>query len=338
MNALTFTKAERRSTCALIALMGPSGSGKTYSAILMARGLVGADGRFGVIDTENERATYYDGVCAPWEHLALRPPFSPSRYIEAIDAAEKAGLGAVIIDSMSHEWEGLGGVCEMAEEIETRTGKSGLHCWNKPKAQHKKLMHRLMQTRMHVIFCLRSKTPAIQTYKGGKSEIVEGPPVPVCEKSFIYEMTASVLLAKETHFPTAFKVPEFLAPAFPAGKVITSEAGALIRQWCEAGKPVDEHAESVLRVARDVAHMGSDAMRQHWAQIKKDHPDDLPILQRAHPELLSIAREVDRLETMTDSVGADPESMSLTTSEAETPPNEADEASEPEAFDEEPAA
>jgi hypothetical protein len=216
-----------------------------------------------------------------------------------------------VIDSASHEWEGIGGVCEMADEIEARSGKSGLHCWNKPKREHKRLMHRLMQAQLHVIFCLRSKTPSKQIKRGGKTEIVEQPPEPVCEKGFIYEMTVSVMLERDTHFPQPYKVPVFLEKAFPPNKVITSEAGALIRQWCEAGKPVDPHAEHVLRVARDVASMGLDALRQHWSQVKADHPDDVRFLRSAQAELESIAREADRFAQMAADAAA-PHSDTMT--------------------------
>ncbi|MBF0186198.1 MAG: ATP-binding protein, partial [Magnetococcales bacterium] len=42
-------------------MWGGSSSGKTYSALRLARGLVGPQGKIGVIDTENRRALFYAG-------------------------------------------------------------------------------------------------------------------------------------------------------------------------------------------------------------------------------------------------------------------------------------
>ena len=44
----------------------------------------------------------------------FRQSFSPQEYGKAITAAENYKLGALIIDSASHEWEGAGGVLDMA--------------------------------------------------------------------------------------------------------------------------------------------------------------------------------------------------------------------------------
>src|SRR5690606_37553456 len=143
---------------------------------------------------------------------------------------EDAGYPAIIVDSISHEWEGTGGVLEQAEAIEQATNRAGLHCWAKPKAAHKKMMNAFLQTRSHLIFCCRVKEKVVQAKVNGKTEIVNEGFVVVQEKSFIYEMTISMMLAEATHIPTIQKCPGDLEPAFPDGRKITPDAGSKVRQ------------------------------------------------------------------------------------------------------------
>src|SRR5512132_2689015 len=99
----------------LIGLYSESGGGKTWSALLMARGFAGPTGRVGMIETEGGRGEVYaDILPGGYDGLPIRDSFAPREYGEAITAAEKAGLSALIIDRASHEWEGVGGVLHMA--------------------------------------------------------------------------------------------------------------------------------------------------------------------------------------------------------------------------------
>lgn len=123
--SFTFRPAVREQTSLLLALAGASGSGKTYSAMLFARGLAGPDGRIAVIDTEAGRALHYADQFR-FDHADLAPPFTPARYQEAIVAAEDAGYGVIVIDSMSHEYAGEGGIQEWAAELEAGTPKPGV--------------------------------------------------------------------------------------------------------------------------------------------------------------------------------------------------------------------
>ena len=85
--SLTFRKAIREQTSILLALAGSSGSGKTFSALRIARGLVGPTGRVAMIDTEAARALHYADRF-DFDHGDLKPPFSPEAYAIAIMAAE----------------------------------------------------------------------------------------------------------------------------------------------------------------------------------------------------------------------------------------------------------
>lgn len=193
MGMLNIRPAVRELAKIVIGLSAESGGGKTYTALLIAMGMVRGDAsKIGLLDTENKRGSLYADMFAPKSFMVgdLEPPFSPARYIEAIEEFEKAGVEVLIIDSVSHEWEGEGGCGEMAEG--EKTG------WLKPKKQHKKFVNKLLQSNMHIIACTRAreKVKVIQTYKNNKlvPEYEAQGVMPICEKNFMYEMTCSMMM------------------------------------------------------------------------------------------------------------------------------------------------
>ncbi len=101
--------ANRQSVKIKMALQGPSGSGKTFSALLMAFGLCGDSSRIALIDSENQSSQLYAHL-GGFNVLNLQASFTPERYIQAIQNCEKASMEVIIIDSISHEWEGIGGI------------------------------------------------------------------------------------------------------------------------------------------------------------------------------------------------------------------------------------
>lgn len=297
-------RAVREKTCTLTSIAGPSGSGKTYSALLYARGLVGPEGKIGFIDTENKRSRFYADVAGGFDVIDLDPPFSSQRYVEAIRAFEDAGYTAIIVDSISHEWEGTGGVLEQAEAIEQSTKRAGLHCWQKPKAGHKKLMNELLQTRAHLIFCCRVKEKVVQVKgQNGKTEIVNEGFVVVQEKSFIYEMTVSMMLAEGTHVPLIQKCPGDLLFAFADGRRITTDAGGSVRQWSDQGVVLDEALEGAKREGLLAANDGMASLLNWWKGLGPRHAS----LEGMKETFKSIARASDQLKAdINDAGGGDP--------------------------------
>jgi hypothetical protein len=121
--------ARRANVPLVIGLPGPSGGGKTFSALLLARGLAGTDGQIVAIDTENGRAQMYSDVGAPWQWMGFGAPFTPERYVEAIGAAEAASPAVIVLDSVSHEYDGEGGMNDIVEAyLQQRAGSDEEAC------------------------------------------------------------------------------------------------------------------------------------------------------------------------------------------------------------------
>jgi AAA domain-containing protein len=248
--AFTFRPATRENVGLLIGLSGPSGSGKTFSGFRLAKGIAG-DRAFAVIDTEAGRAKHYADQFA-FDHGDLKPPFRPEAYADAIAAADAAHYPVIIVDSMSHEWAGEGGILDWQEdELDRMAGTDWkkreavkMAAWIKPKMAHKQMVQRLLQVRAHLILCFRAE-PKIEMVRNadGKMEIVEKKSltglhgwIPIAEKNLPYELTASFLLmADKPGVPLPIKLQEQHRALFPLDEAITEESGARLAAWAKGG-------------------------------------------------------------------------------------------------------
>jgi hypothetical protein len=241
MSAFHFRPAKRENVALLIGLAGASGSGKTYTAMRLAQGIAG-DKPFAVIDTEAGRAKHYADAFR-FDHGDLAPPFSPNAYAEAIRAADEAHYPVIVVDSMSHEHAGEGGILDMQEAEFQRMGAREavkMTSWIKPKMEHRKMVSRLLQVRAHLILCFRAeeKIEMIRG-EGGKMEVrkkvtatgLDGW-VPICEKTLPYELTASFLLmASAPGVPHPIKLQQQHRVLFPLDEPITEESGRRLAAW-----------------------------------------------------------------------------------------------------------
>ena len=106
--------AQRTRRKARIVLWGKAKSGKTLTALKLARGLAGPDGKIVVLDTELEASTIYADE-ETFDVVPIDPPFSPTRLVELIKAVEPH-YDVVVVDSASLEWMGEGGCLELIDQ------------------------------------------------------------------------------------------------------------------------------------------------------------------------------------------------------------------------------
>lgn len=248
---ITFRPAKLDKTPLLIGLAGPSGSGKTYSALRLAKGIANG-GKIVMIDTEARRGLHY-AKYFKFEHGELKAPFRPESYLEAIVAAQKAGATVIVIDSMSHEHEGQGGILEWQQEEVTRMAGDDykkqeqvkFSAWIRPKAAHNKLVNAILQNPVHVIFCFRAKDKLELKKIDGKVKPIEAGWQPICADRLEYEMTMLLVLP-----PNAKGIPDLDARAtklqeqhkgiVPPGKQIDEAVGVALAAWAngDTGSPI----------------------------------------------------------------------------------------------------
>lgn len=168
--SFTFNDGEREKLYAKIAMIGASGSGKTVSALKIAFGLTGDWKKIAVADTENKRSLAYIGTShtgleiGSFKHAPMYAPYTTDIFSQAIDAAVNMGAEVLIIDSFSHEWEGLGGVTHAAEEA----GGEFWH-WKGPKIAHRRLVDKIQQAPIHIITTIRTKQEYAVIPGGGRN-------------------------------------------------------------------------------------------------------------------------------------------------------------------------
>ena len=143
-----FKKAERKNAKLRLALAGPTGAGKTLGALLIAKGI---GGKIAVADTENSSAELYDDV-VEFEHANIQSPYTPEKFIEAIHAAEKAGFDTLILDSITHEWSGVGGCLEIVDKLSSTTFKgNSWGAWSQATPRHRKFIDAMLQSSVNII-------------------------------------------------------------------------------------------------------------------------------------------------------------------------------------------
>jgi hypothetical protein len=250
---MAFKKAVRQRVKARIGLCGPAGSGKTMSALKLAFGIVGPGGRIAILDTENESASLYAHL-GDYDVDVIKPPFTVDKYISGIREAEKQGYDLLIIDSLSHAWAGTGGILELVD-AKTESAKGNKFAgWREATPKHNSLVDAMLQSPMHVIATMRTKTEyiLIEDDKGKKIPKKVGM-APVQREGMDYEFTLVFDIDQERHIATSGKDRTEIFDGF-FGK-LTEEHGRVIRQWLDSGEtavqPEKQQPEGPLFITND---------------------------------------------------------------------------------------
>ncbi|RFC81316.1 ATP-binding protein [Acinetobacter sichuanensis] len=223
-----FKKAERKNAKLRLAIAGPTGAGKTFGALLLAKGI---GGRIAVVDTENSSAELYDDI-VPFEHANLQPPYSPEKFIEAIKAAEKAGFDTLIIDSITHEWSGVGGCLEIVDTLASGPFKgNSWGAWSKVTPRHRKFIDAMLQSSINIIVTLRSKMETIQTNDNGKKKVEKVGMKAEQRDGIEYEFTTVLDL---THNNIAISTKD-RTRLFAEPRPLSENDGVLLKQWLTSG-------------------------------------------------------------------------------------------------------
>ena len=231
----SFKRATREQAALKLCVFGPSGSGKTKSSIRLAKGLVDEDsktlGKVGVLDTENNSSALYSG---DYEFLQcnVERPFHSEKFVNVIKDAEGAGIECLIIDSGSHIWEG---VLEFKEQLDSRGGNSFAN-WSKATPKYQAAISAILESPMHIIVCLRSKTEYINEKdpRTGKTTVRKIGLAPVFRDNSEYEFTTILSLADNNTAQSS----KDRTGLFPYDRIITphitEETGKEIRNWLKS--------------------------------------------------------------------------------------------------------
>lgn len=151
----TFQRAVKAQEKARIALDGVTGGGKTWTALTLGTFFADKEGgRIAVIDSERSSAKKYASDF-DFDHLTL-PDSSPHTYIAAINAAIEGEYSVIIIDSLSHAWEGT---LDLKDSVSkrSRSGNS-FDAWREVTPVHNQLIDTMLRAPAHIIATMRTKT------------------------------------------------------------------------------------------------------------------------------------------------------------------------------------
>ncbi len=233
-----FRKAERKKAKLRLGILGPAGSGKTYSALLIAQGL---GGKVALLDTEHGSGELYSQM-TDYDVATLTPPFTPQRYIEVIREAEKAGYNVLIIDSLSHAWQGEGGVLDMHDKASLAT-RNSFTAWREVTPHHNALVDAILQSPIHIIATMRTKTAYEVTSENGKTKVAKVGLAPVQREGMEYEFTIVFDLSFDGHVATATKDRTSL---FDGRHFVPNvETGKELLDWLESGVDTQNISEDI---------------------------------------------------------------------------------------------
>ncbi|GFN32499.1 AAA family ATPase [Paenibacillus xylaniclasticus] len=244
-------RASRRKAKLKLGLAAPSGGGKTLGSLLIAYGLMlekypdaTEDERWSkiaIIDTENGSGELYVGLTidglkiGEYFTIPVTPPFTPKKYIEGIKTCHSEGIEVCILDSASHAWAGQGGLLEQQGNVAKRTGNS-YTAWRDVTPLHNQFVDTMLQTDIHIIVTMRSKTEyVIEKDSNGKSSVRKVGLAPIQRDGMEYEFTAFFDIdAEHNAYGSKDRTTIFDQQYFK----ISPETGRQLMRWLETGEDV----------------------------------------------------------------------------------------------------
>ena len=225
---MAFKKAKREQIWAKVLLNSPSGGGKTYSALRLATGIARKCGsRVAAIDTENGRIRYYANEF-DFDDMQLEEPYSPEKYMEAIDEAVKAGYKVLVIDSTSHEWN----FC--LDLVNNMPGTNSYTKWKSVTPRHNAFQEKILQAPIHIIATVRGKDEYVLEDSNGK-KIPKKVGLGYTQRDGAeFNYTVTLNLDQSTHRFSATKDNTHLFE--DRYDVLTEADGEAIYEWANGGE------------------------------------------------------------------------------------------------------
>lgn len=266
---MAFKKAKKEKIWTKILLGGSSGSGKTYSALRLATGLARKCGsEVAAIDTEAGRIRYYADEF-DFSDQQLTEPFTPEKYIEAIDEAVRYGFKVLIIDSISHEWN-------YCVDVHDKMPGNSWTNWSKVTPRHDAFMEKILQAPIHIIATVRGKDEYVLEEKNGKQAPKKVGLGFKQRDGVEYNYTATFNIAQDTHIAEATKDNTHIFEG--RYEVLTEKDGEALYDWANAG---EEFAFNITKAQNDIIALATELGGSKDADVKKATID---ILKEANPK------------------------------------------------------
>ena len=243
---MAFVKAKKEKIWTKVLLGGSSGSGKTYSALRLATGLAKKCGSgIAAIDTEAGRIRYYANEF-DFSDMQLTEPFTPEKYIEAINEAVGSGFKVLIIDSISHEWN-------YCVDIHDKMPGNSWTNWSKVTPRHDAFMEKILQAPIHIIATVRGKDEYVLEEKNGKQTPKKVGLGFKQRDGVEYNYTATFNIAQDTHIAEATKDNTHIFEG--RYEVLTEKDGEALYDWANTG---EDFAFNISKAQQDIINLATE--------------------------------------------------------------------------------
>ncbi len=266
---MAFVKAKKEKIWTKVLLGGSSGSGKTYSALRLATGLAKKCGSgIAAIDTEAGRIRYYANEF-DFSDMQLTEPFTPEKYIEAINEAVSSGFKVLIIDSISHEWN-------YCVDIHDKMPGNSWTNWSKVTPRHDAFMEKILQAPIHIIATVRGKDEYVLEEKNGKQTPKKVGLGFKQRDGVEYNYTATFNIAQDTHIAEATKDNTHIFEG--RYEVLTEKDGEALYDWANTG---EDFAFNISKAQQDIINLATELGGSKDPDVTKATID---ILGEANPK------------------------------------------------------
>jgi len=252
-----FKKAKREKIWLKVLLAGSSGSGKSYSALRLATGVAKKlNSRIAAIDTENGRIRYYANEF-DFDDLQLEMPYTPEKYIEAIDTAIDEGYQILIIDSITHEWD-------YCLEVHSKMPGNSYTNWAKITPRHDAFMEKVLQSPLHVFATVRGKDEYVMEEKNGKQVPKKVGLGYKQRDNTEYNYTVTFNIDQQSHIAEATKDNTHIFEN--KYEVLTEKDGVALYDWANSGdtpmpkpeKKLEPPKETIKDVVADIVSLAKE--------------------------------------------------------------------------------
>jgi hypothetical protein len=296
MPQLQLRKAKRSQVYLKMGIASPSGGGKTAGALLIAYGLLKEKhpqlsdaeiwDKVAIVDTENGSGELYVNHDIGMFHIGeysvvrLDPPFTTDLYVGAIEICEKSGIEVAILDSTTHLWQGEGGLLEQQSVAASKSGNS-YTAWRNVTPEHNRFVDKMLQSKLHIIATMRSKTAHEQDVdEKGKKIVRKLGLKPIQREGMEYEFTL-FLDIDENHKASVSKDRTSLFD----GKQfkVTPDVGSKLMNWLSSEDAAKE--DKVIAEVQLQNASPEDGAKKNKLRIKE-------LASAASPEVMEKYKEI----------------------------------------------
>ena len=274
---MVFQKATKEKAKLRMALTGPSGSGKTYTALTLAQYL---GKKVCVVDTEGNSASKYANL---FDFCTLSlTDCHPNNFIKAIDAAVAEGFDVIILDSLSHAWNGKNGLLELADREKMKLTNQ-FQAWAKMAPIQNALTNKLLTAPIHILTTLRVKTAYDMQEENGKKRPVKIGLAPVQKEGIEYEFDVLAEMTPEnTMIISKARCPELNGQVFnKPGKEVADILNGWLNDGAEPVKAAEQKTEAVS--AQTVVPAAKTTPKKSPLTLQTSAPKQTAVVKEAAP-------------------------------------------------------